>query len=591
MIEAGRWLIVANGLAGIVALYHYYLHVNHTTVALTLLFLVLVLAGNWGLRFAVAASIAGTVLFNYFFLPPIDTLTLADTQNWVALFAFLATAMYASHLANRIREETAEANARRREAEMLYRLGRQLLQPESVGQLLNFIPSSVANSFNSPAVTLYICEGDRIYLSDPKRVSSPRLPWQPDDARAADPYLNPERTRTDIVRDLREAMNQPVYRPPTDGLPTAVPLHIGVRPSGALLLEAVSLSRETMEALSGLISMSIERAEALEKSARSEAAKEAERLRTALLDSVTHELRTPLTAIKASVSSLLSQPTLSAEQDHDLLTVIDEESDRLNRLIEQAVEMAQLDEHKVHLEIKPHPVAELIRVAVEQVQAKCRAAHQTREIRVSLSPTLPPVLADAAWIDKVLTNLLENAVKYSPAIPPAPAQPIFVTADRAPSNPLAISVADLVDSAVDEARLANPNREFRVTLSHGLPSVIADAGWIHKVLANLLGNAVKYSPPVPPAPAQPVYVTADRQGDTVAISVADRGAGIDAIEQAMIFDKFYRGQGQRNRVSGTGMGLAIARAIVNAHSGAISVTSQLGHGSVFTFTLPIARPA
>jgi two-component system sensor histidine kinase KdpD len=72
----------------------------------------------------------------------------------------------------------------------------------------------------------------------------------------------------------------------------------------------------------------------------------------------------------------------------------------------------------------------------------------------------------------------------------------------------------------------------------------------------------------------------------VAFSVADRGAGIEPLEQEMIFDKFYRGQGQRERISGTGMGLAICRAIVDAHGGKIGVTSQLGHGSVFTFTLP-----
>ena len=358
--------------------------------------------------------------------------------------------------------------------------------------------------------TLYIADGDRIYLSDPKRISSPKVPWVPDnsaDTPGATGTYYADRGRAEIVHDLREAMLMPIFRPPTDGFPTAIPLRIGVRPSGALLLEATTLSRESMEALSGLISMSIERAEALEDSARSEAAKETERLRTALLDSVTHELRTPLTSIKASVSALLSQQALDDPSRKELLTVIDEESDRLNHLIEQAVEMAQLDARKVQLNLKPQ------------------------------------------------------------------------------------SVADLVNSAVDECRFANPNRDFRVNLPHGLPSVIADAGWIHKVLANLLGNAVKYSPAVPPDPAQPVYVTADRQGDTVAISVADRGAGIDAIEQSMIFDKFYRGQGQRNRVSGTGMGLAIARAIVNAHGGAIGVTSQLGHGSVFTFTLPIARPA
>jgi two-component system sensor histidine kinase KdpD len=81
----------------------------------------------------------------------------------------------------------------------------------------------------------------------------------------------------------------------------------------------------------------------------------------------------------------------------------------------------------------------------------------------------------------------------------------------------------------------------------------------------------------------------------LAISVADRGAGIDPLEQGMIFDKFYRGRTYRdpaehNRISGTGMGLAICRAIVTAHGGSIGVTSQLGHGSVFTFTLPVARP-
>lgn len=495
--EAFRWLLVVIALGAITLFFINVVHANYTTVALTMLLVVLVLAGNVGLRYAVGASIAATILFNYFFLPPIGSFTIADTQNWIALFAFLGTAIYAAHLASRIREESEEANARRRESEMLYRLGRQLLQPETVAQLFNYIPSSVASAFNSPAVTLYLCEGDRIYLSDPKRISSPHIQWQPD----AVATISPERPRAEIVRDLREAMNQPIFRPPEGGFPTTIPLRIGVRPAGALLLEATPLSRESMEALSGLVSMSIERAEALETSARSEAAKETERLRTALLDSVTHELRTPLTGIKASITALLSQPAaLDPPAQHELLTVINEESDRLNHLIEQAVEMAQLDANRVHLDRRPH------------------------------------------------------------------------------------SIAELVEPVVTQCRITCPMREFRVTLSASLPMVLADAAWIGKVLANLLGNAVKYSPP-----DQPIFVTAEPQGEFLAVSVADRGAGIDPFEQQMIFDKFYRGQGQRQRISGTGMGLAIARAIVNAHGGQISVTSQLGHGSVFTFTLPIAK--
>lgn len=498
LTEAARWLAVAIALAAITVFYGYCFPVNHTTVALTMLLLVLVIAGNVGLRYAVGASISATLLFNFFFLPPVNTLTIADTQNWVALFAFLGTAIYAAHLASRIREESEEANSRRRESEMLYRLGRQLLQPENVGQLFNYIPSAVASAFNAPAVTLYLADGDRIYLSDPKRISSLHIRWQPDSATTGSAPR--ERPRAEIVRDLREAMNLPIFRSPESDYPAAIPLRIGVRPAGALLLEATPLSRETMEALSGLVSMSIERAEALETSARFEAAKETERLRTALLDSVTHELRTPLTGIKASITALLSQPMLAPSARHEFLTVINEESDRLNHLIEQAVEMAQLDAQKVQLDLRPHRIADLVHPAIAQCRFTC------------------------------------------------------------------------------------PQRDFRVSLSASLPTVLADAAWIGKVLANLLGNSVKYS-----SPDQPIFLTAEQQGGFLAISVADRGLGIDPFEQQMIFDKFYRGQGQRQRISGTGMGLAIARAIVNAHGGAISVTSQLGHGSVFIFTLPLAK--
>jgi len=499
MVEAGRWLLIANVLAAIVALFLFGLHANHLTVALAFLVLVLVLAGTWGLRYSVGASLVATVLFNYFFLPPVGTLTVRDTQNWVALFAFLATAMYASHLAARIREESDEANMRRRESEMLYQLGRQLLQPENMAELLNSMPMSVASAFSSPAVTLYMAEGDRIYLSDAKRISRP---WtRPEIEGAGD---SPEPPRSELVRELREVMQMPVYLLPENGYPTVIPLREGVRPVGVLLVEAVAISRETMEALAGVVALSIERAKALEASAKAEAAKETERLRTALLDSVTHELRTPLTSIKASVSALLSQHGLDSEAREELLTVIDEESDRLDHLIAQAVEMAQLDANKVQLELRPEPVAALL------------------------------------------------------------------------------------EAAVEEARAVQPRREFQISAATGMPSVIVDAGWMQKVLGNLLGNAMKYS-----AVAEPVLVSAQAQGDMVAVSVTDRGVGIDPLEQGMIFEKFYRGRqfrghSTRSRVAGTGMGLAISKAIVSAHGGEITVTSQPERGTVFTFTVPAA---
>jgi len=238
MVEAGRWLLIANILAGVVVLFKFGLHVNQTTVALMFLVVVLVLAGTWGLRYSIGASLASTALFNYFFLPPVGTFTIGETQNWVALFAFLGAAIYASHLAARIREESDEANTRRRESEMLYRLARQMLQPQNVAELLNSTPSSVASAFSSPAVTLYIAQADRIYLSDANRISTPRLRWDPENGK-----LSPERPRAEIVRELRDAMQMPVYRTPEDGYPTVIPLRTGVRPVGVLLVEAVSRSR------------------------------------------------------------------------------------------------------------------------------------------------------------------------------------------------------------------------------------------------------------------------------------------------------------------------------------------------------------
>jgi two-component system sensor histidine kinase KdpD len=273
---------------------------------------------------------------------------------------------------------------------------------------------------------------------------------------------------------------------------------MGVRSVGTLGLTGSIPSRETLEALGSLIATAIERAATMEKLSKTEAARESDRLRSVLLDAVTHEFRTPLTAIKASAQTLLSGVDLDRSQRTELLNVIDEESDRLNRLVGEATEVAQLDAHKIELRIHPYQIREA------------------------------------------------------------------------------------VDAAIEESKPALLHHPVEVVIPDGLPPVAMDLDRIAEVLQQLLDNAGKYSPP-----ETHIQITAELRRSELVVSVADRGSGVDDIEQTMIFEKFYRGRNQRVSIQGTGMGLAIVKAIIELHGGTVGVTSQVGRGSVFHFTLPM----
>ena len=450
------------------------LHVNPTTVAVSLLLLILSVAAVWGLRYALPLSVLAALCFNFFFLPPIGTLTIADTQNWVALFAFFFAAVVASNLSERARRQTEEAHRRQRDVERLYVFSQQLMVADNVLALLKAVPRYVTEIFGVEHAAIYVPIRDQAYRSDPELLEIPLE------------ALRDTAARGEVMIDATRRL-------------AVSPLRMGIRTVGALGIVGELPTRETLEAVGSMIATAIERARAVEELTHTEANQESERLRSALLDSVTHEFRTPLTAIKASVTTLRSEAPLGSAEKQDLLAVIDEESDRLNRLVGEAVEMAQLDAKEVKLDLGPHQIQE----AIDAALADSKQTLGDHPVEVRLPERLPPALMDVSWIKKVLQHLLENAAKYSPA------------------------------------------------------------------------GAV-------------IFVSSEAKNSRLITSVADRGAGIDDLERSMIFDKFYRGQSQRYRVQGTGMGLAIVKAIVEAHGGRIDVTSQLGHGSVFSFGLPLA---
>ncbi len=351
-------------------------HVNAATVALALLLVVLFIATAWGSGPAIVASVAGMLCFNYFFLPPVGKLRIADPDNWIALFAFLVTAVVAGQLSARAKRRAEEAEAGRREIERLY-------------------------------------------------------------------------------RELQEAF---------------------------------------------------------ERASEAEALRRSEQLKSALLDAVTHDLRTPLTAIKASVTTMLEeqhQPTgheqdlqLTAEDRREMLEVIDEEADRLNRFIESMVELARLEAGAFDLQRRWGEVEDILTAALQ------RAEPRTRQHRVEyqLEPELPLVRVDARALAEVIYTLLDNAAKYSSAH-----STITIRACRAPA-------------------------------------------------------------------------------ELVRFSVEDEGAGIPPALREKVFDKFFRATAEAKQLDtrGTGMGLAIARGIIEAHGGRIWIESGMGgRGTRVLFTVPI----
>jgi two-component system sensor histidine kinase KdpD len=457
----------------IVVVYSKWLPVNLTTVGFTFLLAILLVSAAWGLRYAIFMAVLATLGYNYFFLPPRYKFTIEDSQNWIALFAFLFTAVVASELSEKARREALQADQRRSEVERLYTFSQQLLVSDNVLGLLNTLPKHIVDSFGVTDSAMFVDGKLETYFFN-----------------ATSQSLFP----TDKLKAI-SGRGEPVLD--REHRICFMPLRMGVRSVGAIGLAGCDLSRETLEAIGSLAAIAIERAHTIAKLTRAEAAREGDRLRSVLLDSVTHEFRTPLTAIKASAETLLADARLGKPERQELLTVINEESDRLDRLVGEAAEVAQLDAHQLELHFEPHSIQEAVDAALQQ----SKVAMQHHSVEVKIPGKLPLIKMDLQRITEVLVHLLENASKYSP-------------------------------------------------------------------------------------PETSVHVMVElRPGGNIVTSVADHGPGIDSMEQDMIFEKFYRGRNLRTSIHGTGMGLAIAKAIIDLHGGTIGVQSQMGRGSVFYFSL------
>jgi len=369
-------------IAIITVIYTEILPVNPTTVALTYLIGILLIASGWGMAESTTASLVAVACFNFFFLPPVGTFTITDPQNWVALVAFLITDTVASQLSVRARRRNVEALARQRDLERLYALSRSLLLSEGGATLPGGIARHIADAFQLRSVGLFDARTDAVSWAGPGDM-------------------------TTIDSRLRDVARRAVSSRDAGMMVTAIQL--GGAPIGSLAIPAdAGLSDTVVQSIANLSAIGLERARAEEATTRAEAARASSELRATVLDALAHEFKTPLTSMKAASSDLLASPATSAK-DHELAAVIDEDLERFQALVTDAVQMLRIDAGDFAVHPGRHRLADVVSSVVRASERRLDG-HQL----VSHVPNDLNVDADRELLSLALRQLLDNALKYSP---------------------------------------------------------------------------------------------------------------------------------------------------------------------------------
>jgi two-component system sensor histidine kinase KdpD len=399
------WHLAAGvgGIAAVTLVYTVWLPIsNAAIISTTYLTVVLLVAATSRLWVAVATSIVAMLAFNFFFLPPVGTFTVADPQNWVALFAFLAVSLVASHLSSVARARTKEAVDRRDELARLFDLGRDVLVMTDSREAIAVLARSVARRFDLTFVAIAMPRsadwdifeaGSRSIALDRKQLAAAYAVAQ---------------TSIEFDAYARTYAGHRTLTADGEGV-RIVPLRVGTKPIGLLAAAGRSIEAGTLDALGGVVAIAIERAQFLEERKTADLTRQSEQLKTALLASLGHDLRTPLTAIRVAATNLSAQD-VSAGERQDQRELILAEVERLTRLFQNVLEMARIDAGAVAPETRwTHP-SEIVAAARDQVE------HALREhtLDVTIDPDVP-VQLDPRLTASAVAHLLENAAQYTPA--------------------------------------------------------------------------------------------------------------------------------------------------------------------------------
>ncbi|WP_139558074.1 sensor histidine kinase [Methylotetracoccus oryzae] len=453
---------------------------------------VIFVATRFGRGPSIIASVLSVTLFDILFVKPYFSLSVHDTQYLVTLLAMLAVAMVISNLVASVRYQARVAAHRERRATVLYRMSRELVTCRTETEVARCAVRHVHAEFESPNVLLF--PGETGHLAYPA------------DRSLSESLRGSDLSVAQWVYDHDEAAGQGTH---TLAGAQAVyfPLTTADHVAGVLAMQPANLrriflpeQRKLLEAFLDQIAGAIERVRLIELARKTSVDMEAERLRNSLLSSISHDLRTPLATIVGASSTLAERDgALNAADRDELSRAIYDEAQRMSRLVTNILDMARLDAGAAQLNRQWHMLEEIVGTVLTRLQKPLAG----RTVSVRLPSDLPLIHVDGVMIEQVLTNLLENAIRYTPA-------------------------------------------------------------------------------------GSPITLSAEASAFTITVAVADRGPGIPKGMEDHLFEKFFRGQ-RESAQSGVGLGLAICRAIIEAHGGSIHVHNRGNGGAVFSFMLPLEQ--
>jgi two-component system sensor histidine kinase KdpD len=460
-----------------------------------------ILASQRGMYPALIASVLAFVAFDWFFIPPLHEFTVGDPTEYLALITLLVTIVIIGQLLAVSRRRAEEAHLRQRHTQLLYDVSHAALSSPQMSPVYALALYRLNGTLGLTGSRLYLKEAsglrqeaasgslvdgadDTFWLRQTVEDARPLTVWKQRDNNVwIESELSPG-TRSDEPSQMY------------------LPLRIESRVEGVLVVgpkkDHTSLAtedRQLLEAYANQLAVAVERQTIAEQQARAHALEESDRLKTALISSVSHELKTPLAAIKASVTALLEEECGPlAGVRHELADAINRETDRLTRLVSNLLDMSRLEAGAVRPQLE--------------------------------------------WV----------------------------------------SIADVISDVLDRLEPILPGRTVTLQLADDLPPTPLDFVQISQVLTNLLENAARYSPP-----SAPISVSAEVVRGQLRVTVFNEGSRIPPTELERLFDKFYR---LTSVSGGVGLGLSIARGIVEAHHGRIWAENVGQRGVAFHFTIP-----